>query len=143
MKEIESRICLTPYKELRLGNESIFDHIDHSFFVPDKIILYLQTKDLYFLSPGIYPHPFREDNNLLGPYVYTDGHYYWDRDTWKYVVKYGLILPEKFVDYVMSDEANIFLDQHHNSDWWVKLSKRENVLNLLPEDAGDIPLEQF
>ena len=75
--------------------------------------------------------------------MYTDGHYYWDRDTWKYVVKYGLTLPEEFVDYVMSDEADAFLNQQHNSDWHLQLSKRENVLNLLPEDSGDIPLEQF
>ena len=143
IQEMQSRVCITPYKELHLGEESIFDYIDHSFSVPDKVILYLQTKDVYFLCPGIYPHPFKENNDLLGPYVYTDGHYYWDRDTWKYVVKFGLTLPEEFVDYVMSDEADALLNQQHNSDWHLQLSKRENVLNLLPEDSGDIPLEQF
>lgn len=135
------RFCLTPYNELKMGEESIYDHIDKSISVPDKVILYLQTKELYFFCPGIYNHPFKDNSKLLGPYVYTDGYYYWDRDTWKYVVKYGLVLPQEFIDYVMTDEATKFLDQKYNSDW--HLTERKNMLNLLPKDSGDIPLDQF
>ena len=139
--EMESKFWLTPYKELHMGDESIYDHTDETFEVPNKVILYLQTKELYLLSPGIYQHPFKKDMELLGPYIYSDGYYCWDRDTWKYVVKYGLTLPKKFIDYVMSDEADGFLAKTHNSNW--PLQKRENSLNLLPEDSGDIPLEKF
>lgn len=140
-EERQHRFCITPYKELNLGEESIYDYIDFSFSVPDRAIMYLQTKELYFLCPGIYSHPFQYKKDLLGPYVYTDGYYYWDRDTWKYVVKYGLVLPQQFIDYVMTDDATKFLEQKHNSDW--HLVKHENVLNLLPNDSGDIPLAQF
>lgn len=139
--EVQRRFCLTPYKELHMGEESIYDHIDRSVSVPDRVILYLQTKEPYYMCPGIYAHPFHDTKQLLGPYVYTDGYYYWDRDTWKYVVKYGLVLPQQFIDYVMTDKAAEFLDQKHNSDW--HLAERKNILNLLPEDSGDIPLDQF
>ena len=57
------------------------------------------------------------------------------------MVKYGLVLPQQFIDYVMTDKAAEFLDQKHNSDW--HLAERKNILNLLPEDSGDIPLDQF
>ena len=139
--EKNSRFCLTPYIELHMGEESIYDHINHSFSVPDKVILYLQTKELYFFCPGLYQHPFHEETTLCGPYVYTDGYYYWDRDTWKYVLKYGLTLPQQFIDHVMTDEASIFLNQNHNGDW--HLAEHPNTLNLLPKDSGDIPLDQF
>jgi hypothetical protein len=139
--EMNSRFCLTPYTELRLGEESIYDNIDHSFSVPEKVILYLQTKELYFLCPGLYKHPFHEETTLCGPYAYSDGYYYWDRDTWKYVVKYGLTLPQQFIDYVMTDKATEFMNQKHNSD--LHLAEKENTINLLPKDSGDIPLDQF
>ena len=80
--------------------------------------------------------------------MYTDGKYYWDRDTWKYVIKYGLKLPADFVEHVMSPEGEAFLKGFaaRNDSWqdWIQEMKQEkNTLCLLPEDAGDIPLEEF
>ena len=124
-----------------MGEESIYDHIDRTFSVPEEVILYLQTKELYFFCLVLYPHPFHDDTTLCGPYVYTDGYYYWDRDTWKYVLKYGLTLPQQFMNYVMTDKATEFLNQKHNGDW--HLAEQENTLNLLPKDSGDIPLDKF
>ncbi len=139
-EEIQQRYCLTPYAELHMGEKSIYNYIDSSFSVPDKVIAYLQIKELYLFAPGVYKHPFIEDKDLLGPYIYSDGYYYWDRDTWKYVLKYGLTLPKQFIDYVMSEKSDEFMKKHHNSDWYLKT---ENMLNFLPEDAGDIPIENF
>lgn len=35
--------CITPYKELSGGEESIHDHIREGYEVPDKVIAYLRT----------------------------------------------------------------------------------------------------
>lgn len=99
------------------------------------------------MSPGIYKHPFK-DMELLGPYYYTDGEYCWDRDTWKYVVKYHVTLPQEFIDKVMSDRGTEFLELFYKSDesWGKeigKLKERPNTVCLLPEDAGDSSLEDF
>ncbi len=141
LDEMNRRFCLTPYKELHMGEERIYDHLSHSVTVPDKVILYLQAKKLYYLCPGLYSHPFHEEITLCGPYAYTDGYYYWDRDTWKYVVKYGLVLPQQFIDYVMTNEAAEFLNQKHEGVH--HLADRKNMFDFLPKDSGDIPLDQF
>ena len=56
-------------------------------------------------------HPFKEGKCLLGPYQYGDGKYAWHRDTWKYVVKYHLTLPEEFIEHVMSDAGTQFIEK--------------------------------
>lgn len=43
--------------------------------------------------------------------MYTDGKYSGDGDTWKPVVKYGLTLPQSFIDHVMSDEVTAFIEK--------------------------------
>ena len=92
---------------------------------------------------GVYKHPFK-DRDLLGPYLYTDGEYYWDRDTWKYVVKYHVTLPQAFIDKVMSEEGTVFLNsQAVPRDYWKKMMDRPRTINMLPEDVGDIGLEEF
>lgn len=139
--ERESRYCLTPYSEIKLGKESIFDHLQEGYTIPEKVIEYLKTQKLYFMSPGIYPHPFKPEKDLLGPYVYTDGYYYWDRDTWKYSVKYGLVLPQEFIDHVISEEGTAFLNEYAGRTW--KIKERKNMLNLLPDDHGDVSLDDF
>ena len=140
-KVMKNCCCITPYLELRCGDESIYDYVRKDYSVPDKVIKYLQTQKLYYMCPGIYQHPFREGVRLLGPYVYTDGYYYWDRDTWKYVLKYGLVLPQEFVDHVMSDESTAFIDEYYGKTW--RFKERENLLNLLPDDHGDVDLNDF
>ena len=141
-------ICLTPYKELYGGKESILDHVSDGYTVPDKVIAYLRTTKPFLMSPGIYDHPFKENTRLLGPYLYTDGKYYWDRDTWKYVVKYGLELPEDFIDHVMSDEGTKFIEEWiESNDSWSKVirdwKKRKGFVCLLPNDARDTELKDF
>ena len=105
-------ICITPYKELLLGNLSIYDYIEAGYTVPEKVISYLKTTQPFFMSPGVYPHPFYEDKTLLGPYTYCDDKYYWDGDTWKYVEKYGLRLPEEFIQHVMSEEGYKYMEKY-------------------------------
>lgn len=145
--EHQERINLTPYKQLKIGTEDINDHIEDGFQVPAKVLTYLQVGEPYIMSPGIYDHPFKEGKRLLGPYIYSDGYYYWDRDTWKYVVKYGLILPQKFIDHVMSEAGTAFLEKHCTDNKWKEVISEwksdPNQLCLLPDNAGDIDLKDF
>ena len=146
--ENRPEIRLTPYKELKLGYKSIYDYVQVGYTVPPKVIAYLQTKEPSIMSPGIYTHPFKPKKHLLGPYTYTDGLYRWDRDTWKYVLKYGLTLPQSFIDHVMSDEGTEFLKKcGTKSDFWYNkievLEAGAPHLNLMPTDCGDVPLDDF
>lgn len=150
LAEIEryaNMINLMPYKEINGGDESIYDNVDENFSVPEKVILYLQTTQPHLVAMGIYQHPFK-DMTLLGPYWYTDGEYYWDRDTWKYVLKYHVKLPTVFINKVMSEEGTIFLEKCTESDcsWSKKIEafkKEPNTLCLMSDNAGDIPLDEF
>lgn len=144
----EVPICITPYKEIFGGNESIYDYIQDEYFVPDKVIAYLKTAIPHIMCPGIYDHPFKKGTRLLGPYWYTDGKYCWDRDTWKYVIKYGLTLPQDFIEHVMSDEGTAFIEKCiEDSDSWSevikKLKKKQGFICFLPENAGDYSIENF
>lgn len=109
--------------------------------------MYLQTTKPYKVAMGVYQHPFK-NMTLLGPYFYTDGEYYWDRDAWKYVIKYHVKLPPEFINKVMSDIGKVFLEKCSDSDesWSNEIKNlKENSYNLclMPDDAGDIPLEKF
>ena len=144
MKEI----IITPYKEIHGGELSIYDFVQEGYTVPDKVIRYLQTKEPSMFSPGIYMHPFKEGKRLLGPYWYGDGKYAWDRDTWKYVVKYHLTLPEEFIEHVMSDAGTQFLEKAccKADSWYQKVEGLEGnnkYINFLPKDADDIDIEEF
>ena len=145
---MEWPICITPYTELRAGEKSIYDYVREGYTVPDKVIAYLRTTKPFLMSPGIYDHPFKKGYRLTGPYLYTDGKYYWDRDTWKYVVKYGLTLPQDFIDHVMSDEGTRFIEkciEEHDS-WGNAIKewkKRQGFICFLPENAGDHSIDDF
>lgn len=148
IEEMRKMVCLSPYKELHCGDKSIHDYVQEKYTVPDQVIAYLRTTQPYLMSPGIYEHPFKPGTRLLGPYMYTDGKYYWDRDTWKYVVKYHVTLPQEFIDHVMSEEGTAFIERFiDRSDSWSdtikKWKKRQGFLCLLPDNAGEIELEQF
>lgn len=146
---IDKMICLTPYKELNIGEESIFDHVKGGYKVPDKVIAYLRTRKPFLMSPGIYNHPFKKDKSLPGPYLYTDDTYFWDRDTWKYVVKYGLELPQEFIDHVMSDAGTEFIDKQikENESWSKVLEEwkenRKNILVLVDPNEDDDSIDDF
>lgn len=139
---------LTPYKELRQGDESIHDHAAAGgVSVADEVIAYLRSGNAYIFSPGVYQHPFKE-GRLLGPYIYTDNkRYCWDRDTWKYVVKYGLELPQEFVAFVLSEEGAAAFEEMSGGATWSDVIKQwksqEGSVILLPEDAGDTALDDF
>ena len=120
----EDKICLTPFREIGGGSESIYDYVDSEYTVPEKVLTYLTRGDLYVLSPGVYEHPFKKGTHLPGPYTYTDGYYYWDRDTWEYVLKYHVRLPEEFIDYVMA-------------------VTEPNTLPLIPDCADGSKMEDF
>lgn len=143
----DEMINIMPYKEINGGEESIYDHINESSTVPQKVIAYLQTTKPYLVCMGLYKHPFK-DMQLCGPYWYTDGEYFWDRDAWKYVIKYHVVLPQEFIDKVMSDEGTAFLEKCAEDDEsWMKRVKEwkenANVLCLMPENAGDYSLDDF
>ena len=147
-KRWEQMICLTPFKEILGGEESIFDYVEDGYSVPDKVIAYLRTTKPFLMSPGIYDHPFKEGVQLLGPYLYTDDIYYWDRDTWKYVVKYHVKLPQDFIDHVMSKEGSTFIEsQIDASDSWQNTikgwKKQQGSACFLPDNAGDKEIDEF
>ncbi len=147
---MEGLISITPYKELLFGEKSIYDFIKKDKKIDVDVIKYLKTENAYLMSPGIYPHPFKPEMQLLGPYIYTDGTYCWDRDTWKYAVKYGLEIPDFFIEHVNSKAGKQFFDDYvknHNLTWKKIISDGKsasgNSLVLLPDDTGDIDLDNF
>ncbi len=133
-------INLTPYEELEQGDKSMNDSVDDTFEIPDKVLLYLQGGKEYVMSPGIYMHPFRPEMHLAGPYIYTDGKYIWDRDTWKYVKKYHLRLPDEFIEYVMAKDVDEFINERES---WNDKFKAKGAISFIPEDDGDVNLEDF
>lgn len=141
-------ICITPYRELHCGEKSIHDYIHEGYKVPDKVLVYLRIAKCFLTSPGVYDHPFKKEIRLLGPYLFTDNIYCWDRDTWKYVIKYGLELPQDFIDHVMSDKGTKYIEQQidANKSWSepIKQWKKNKGFNcLLPYDAKDAELKDF
>lgn len=102
IQERESRCCLTPYREIHAGYDSIYDHVKEGYYVPDKVLEYLKTENVYLTGAGIYKHPFEPEITMFGPTMYSDGYYYWDSNTAEYVSRYGLVLLEEFVSYVMN-----------------------------------------
>lgn len=148
MENIVAKVCLTPFEELHQGDESIYDWVEEGYTVPAKVIAYLKTAEPYVMSPGVYDHPFKPGMKLLGPYCYADDHYWWDRDAWKYVTKYHVRLPQEFVNYVMSGAGDEFLQEHapQADSWFQNIEDSYGDtphVNLLPEDAGDVGIEEF
>ena len=142
-------ICITPFKEIIGGDESIYDYVEEGYTVPDKVIAYLRIANLYIVSPGIYEHPFKKGINLRGPFSYTDDKYYWNSDTWKYVIKYHVRLPEDFIEHVMSDKGTEFIEkQIAASDEWSDVVKEWNKENegyrcFFSDELTDKKLEEF
>lgn len=147
---MERLIDITPYKELCGGDnaDSIHNHTQPGYIVPQKVITYLQVGEAFLMCPGIYDHPFKLGTRLLGPYLYSDGQYCWDRDTWKYVLKYHLTLPQDFIDHVMTVAGTAYIEKRlQEEDDWAKTIKnwktRQDMLCLLPDDVGDVSLDEF
>ena len=134
-------ISITPFKELHGGQESIYDHIAaEKLAVPDKVIAYLLAAQPVLTAPGVYQHPFIRTRTLPGPDKCTDGRFFWDRDTWKYVLKYNLILPQEFIDHVMSEKGDAFISYciDRNDDWCEPIKqwkKKQGYVSFLPSKA--------
>ena len=148
MDKMAKIINITPFKELHSGKLSIHDYVESGYEVPETVITYLQTTNPYLMSPGIYEHPFKPGYRLLGPYQYTDDKFSWDRDTWKYVVKYGLTLPQEFIDHVLSPAGIQFLEEFRRTppSWEGVICSwkdQAGTLCLLPDNAGNEDLENF
>lgn len=62
LAEMEKMVCISPFKEINGGEESIYDYVQDRYEVPDKVIAYLKTTNPYLMSLGIYKHPFKPDN---------------------------------------------------------------------------------
>ncbi len=139
-------ISITPYFELSQGKRSIKEAVNSGFSVPEKVIEYLKIRVPFVMTPGLYKHPFK-DKNLLGPYVFTDGKYCWDRDTWKYILKYHVTVPNEFVEHVMSDEGTRFMEEQKGNTQsaassFLEVFGEDSVI-FIPENTGDDSLEDF
>ena len=149
MEMQEKMVCISPFKETHCGDHSIYDFVKEGYTVPNKVITYLKTTEPYMMCPGIYEHPFKHGTKLLGPYTYTDGHYWWDRDLWKYVLKYHVSLPQEFVNHVMSNAGTLYLEQFvlQSKSWSKTIESWKNAdapgLILLPDNAGNLELDEF
>ena len=148
IEEMHKRICISPFKEIYCGNKSIHDYVQDGYTVPERVIAYLRTTQPFLISPGIYDHPFKPGKTLHVPYLYTDGKYYWDRDTWKYVIKYHVTLPQEFIDHVMSVEGAAFIERFiDQSDLWSQVikdwNKRHGFQCLLPSNTSAAELKDF
>lgn len=104
MTNFNNKICLSPFKEINCGSESIYDYVKDGHMVPDTVITYLKSTTPYLMCPGVYEHPFNKGKMIPGPYLCKDDNFYWEQNTWEYVAKHHVVLPQKFIDYVMSEE---------------------------------------
>ena len=64
------------------------------------------------------------------------------------MVKYHVTLPQEFIDYVMSGEGDAVLNEYQDQpDTWAdvfqKMRERDNVNCMLPDDAGDMDIDDF
>lgn len=66
-------------KEKWIMGRGISMEIIHAAISADENTHHVQTTQSYLVCMGMYEHPFK-DMQLCGPYWYTDGEYFWDRD---------------------------------------------------------------
>ena len=62
-------------------------------------------------------------------------------------MKYGLTLPQDFIDHVMSDEGTRFLEEQGilQESWDKKIAEWETdgLVSFLPNNAGSVDVEDF
>lgn len=76
------------------------------------------------------------------------GRFWWDRNCWKYAAKYHVMLPQEFVEYVISGTGDKLLESYatDTSSWSDRIEERcKNTLhgNFLPKSAGNLDLKDF
>ncbi len=50
IKRFDQMVCLTPFRELKHGDESIYDWVEDGYAVPKKVLAYLMTTEPFFMS---------------------------------------------------------------------------------------------
>ncbi|MBQ5754667.1 MAG: hypothetical protein IIV90_03260, partial [Oscillospiraceae bacterium] len=94
-------------------------------------------------------HPFKPGVKLDNLFYKDDYGYCWDGHTWKYVLKYGLTLPEEFIAHVMSEEGTAYINQciDQNPNWSDAMKKwkkeHQGYLCLMPTREEIKKLEYF
>ena len=139
---------ITPYKQLRCGTANIYDYTVSGYAVPEKVIAYLRAGTPSLTRGGTYPHPFATHKVICSPTLLTDGKYVWDNHTWMYVLKYGLVLPAEFIDYVMSTAGDEFIGKAiDQSDLWCdivkSIKKKQGYRSFLPSTEDLSKMENF
>ena len=59
--DLNSKVCISPFKELNAGEKSIHDFVVEGYSVPAKVIEYLQTTNSHTMCLGLYEHPLNRE----------------------------------------------------------------------------------
>ena len=76
------------------------------------------------------------------------GRFWWDRNCWKYAAKYHVMLPQEFVEHVISGTGDKLLESYatDTSSWSDRIEEHcRNAPhgNVLPKSAGNLDLKDF
>lgn len=76
------------------------------------------------------------------------GRFWWDRNCWKYAAKYHVMLPQEFVEHVISGTGDKLLESYatDTSSWSGRIEERCRNMphgNFLPKSAGNLDLKDF
>lgn len=76
------------------------------------------------------------------------GRFWWDRNYWKYAAKYYVMIPQEFVEHVISGTGDKLLESHatDTSSWSDRIEEHcRNTPhgNFLPKSAGNLDLKDF
>lgn len=97
--------------EFTKGFGSVHDYCQKGYRVPGKVLTYLRVVNPCAAAGVIYEHPFIKGKTCTGKTYMTDGKYCWDLDTLEYVLNHDLVLPQDFIDHIMSDYGTEFLNR--------------------------------
>ena len=76
------------------------------------------------------------------------GRFWWDRNCWKYAAKYHVMLPQEFVEHVISGTGDKLLESYatDTSSWSDRIEehcRNASHGNFLPKSAGNLDLKDF
>ena len=95
---------LFAFKEFGLQDGPSIIEAFSSTAYPEKrrIVRYLENGERTIASPGVYIDVVTGENTGIGKCHLTDGEYVWTSIIPYYVEKYNMILPDEFVEKVLS-----------------------------------------
>ena len=111
MYDIENLIMVYEIENFVNGKKNIYKHCQKGYRVHEKVIMYLRIFNPCMAVGLMYEHPFIKGKRCTGKAYMTDGKYCWDSDTLEYVLNYDLVLPQDFIDHIMSDYGTDFLSR--------------------------------